>query len=327
MRVPGRPEFDPGNIIMFRPLFHCLPLLLLGLNACTLSGAGDRVEPPEGYIAVRDLDYAGRDNPRQKLDLYLPEKPSDKPRPLIIYIHGGGWEGGGKEDAGALLLFAKQGGYAAASIGYRLTDEARWPAQIHDVKAALRWLKAHAKDHGIDPEKVALFGISAGGHLVSLLGTSQGVKELEGTVGVPGESLKIRCVANFCGPANFLTFPGQGSVIDPEKPDAAIYKLFGGPLSQRQAEARTASPVSHVSGDDPPFLHIHGTADRLVPLAQALEFDAVLDKAGVESTLLTGEGAPHVFFSEDLRAKMQAFFDKHLQGRRADLRQGPVLWQ
>ncbi len=279
--------------------------------------------PPPGFIARRDLDYAGQNNPRQKLDLYLPAKPSEKPLPLIVYIHGGGWEAGSKDEPGVLLHFIQQG-YAGASIGYRLTGEAKWPAQIHDVKAAMRWLKAHAKENGIDAQRIGLFGISAGGHLVSLLGTSGGVQELEGVVGEAGASPKIACVANFCGPANFLTFPGKGSIIDTEKPGTAITKLFGGPMSLHLAEAKAASPITYVSKDDPPFLHIHGTADTLVPLAQAVEFDAALDQAGVSSTLLTGEGAPHVFFSPDLISKMQTFFDKHLQGKPGEVQQGPV---
>jgi len=277
-----------------------------------------------GYLPLRDLDYAGQGNARQKLDLYLPEKPVEKPLPLIAFIHGGGWEGGSKNEPGVLLHFIQLGGYAGASIGYRLTDEAKWPAQIHDVKAALRWLKAHAKDHGIDSEKIALFGISAGGHLVSLLGTSQGVAELEGSIGTAGAAPKIACVANFCGPANFLTFSGKGSIIVGDKPGSALFKLFGGPMSQHPSEAKAASPVTYVSKDDPAFLHIHGTADTLVPYAQAVEFDTALDEAGVSSALLTGEGAPHVFFSPDLVSKMQVFFDHHLLGKSGDVKQGQV---
>lgn len=301
-----------------RHLFPFLALASLTLSACA------QTPPPPGFIALRNLDYAGQDNPRQKLDLYLPEKPTDKPLPLIVYIHGGGWEGGEKSDTGLLFELIKSGGYAGASIGYRFTQEQKWPAQIHDVKAAMRWLKAHAKDHGIDADKVGLTGISAGGHLVSLLGTSGGVKELDGSVGTAGELPKIACVANFCGPANFLTFPGKGSIIDPEKPGTAITKLFGGPMSQHLVEAKAASPVTYVSKDDPPFLHIHGTADNLVPYSQAEEFDAALEKVGVSSTLLTGKDAPHVFFSAELLNKMRVFFDKHLQGKPGEIKEGPI---
>ena len=301
-----------------RHFFLFLVLSSLTHNACA------HTPPPPGFIAVRDLDYAGQDNSRQKLDLYLPEKPTERPLPLIIYIHGGGWEGGDKSDTGLLFELIKNGGYAGASIGYRFTQEQKWPAQIHDVKAALRWLKAHAKDHGIDADKIGLTGISAGGHLVSLLGTSGDVKELDATVGTAGELPKIACVANFCGPANFLTFPGKGSIIDPEKPGTALFKLFGGPMSQHFDAAEAASPVTYVSSDDPPFLHIHGSADNLVPYAQAQEFDAALEKVGVSSTLLTGKDAPHVFFSADLLGKMRVFFDKHLQGKPGEIKEGPI---
>jgi len=297
---------------------------LLFLYFCILLTACAQTPPPEGFIALRDVDYAGTGNARQKLDLYLPEKPSAKPLPLIVYVHGGGWESGNKDDTGLLFQLIKSGDYAGASLGYRLTQEASWPAQIHDVKAALRWLGANAQKHGIDPSRIGLTGISAGGHLVSLLGTSYGVKELEGAVGLADPAPKVACVANFCGPANFLTFAGKGSDIDPEQPRTAITKLFGGPVSQHLVAARAASPVTHVSLDDPPFLHIHGTADTLVPYAQAEEFDAALKKAGVSSTLLTGKDAPHVFFSADLRDKMQTFFDKHLRGKPGEVKEGLI---
>ncbi len=301
---------------------HLFPFLALG---CLTFSACAQTPPPSGFITLRNLDYAGQGNPRQKLDLYLPEKPTEKPLPLIVYIHGGGWEGGDKSDTGLLFELIKSGAYVGASIGYRLTDQGAWPTQIHDVKAALRWLKAHAKDHGIDADKIGLTGISAGGHLVSLLGTSGDVRELDGSVGTAGDLPKIACVANFCGPANFLTFNKPGtSIIVGDKPGSALFKLFGGPMSQRPVEAKAASPVTYVSSDDPPFLHIHGTADNLVPYAQAQEFDAALEKAGVSSTLLTGEGAPHVFFSADLLNKMRLFFDKHLQGKPGEIKEGPI---
>lgn len=285
-----------------------LVFISAALTACA------QTELPPGVVAVRDLDYVGAGNPRQQLDLYLPEKAAEKPLPLIVYVHGGGWESGAKSDTSLLFQLIKNGGYAGASVGYRLTQEAAWPAQIHDVKAALRWLSANAGKHGIDPERIGVSGISAGGHLVSLLGTSQGVKEISGSQGGAVADAKIACVMNFCGPANFLTFAGKGSDIDPDQPGSAIAKLLGGPVKQRQEVARAASPVSYISSDDPPFLHIHGTADNLVPYTQAVEFDAALKKAGVSSVLITGKDAPHVFFSVELLDKMQTFFDKHLKG-------------
>ncbi|MBL9132556.1 MAG: alpha/beta hydrolase [Verrucomicrobiaceae bacterium] len=268
------------------------------------------------FRVLKDQDYTGAKNERQMLDLYLPKEKPAKPLPLVVYIHGGGWEGGAKQPPGVLLHFIRESRYIGASLNYRLTNEASWPAQIHDVKAAIRWLRGHAAEHGIDKERIAVFGISAGGHLVSLLGTSGGVKELEGDLGdFDRESSRVSCVLDFCGPSNFLTFYGKGSIIKADDPQSAIAKLLGGPLSQRMDAGRAASPVNYVTKDDPPFLLIHGTADNLVPYAQATEFDAALEKAGVSSTLITGTDAPHVFFTPELVQIMGDFIDKHLSGK------------
>lgn len=279
------------------------------------------------FTIQKNIDYAGTMNPRQALDLFVPRKASEKPRPLVVYIHGGGWEGGSKNDAGVLAGLVTDGNFVAASVGYRLTNEAHWPAQIHDCKAAIRWLRAHAGEHGIDPERIAVFGISAGGHLVSLLGTTtgDGPKPLEGDIGDnDAVSAKVSCVINFCGPANFLTFADKGSIISVESPGTAITKLLGGPLREKKDAATACSPVTHITKNDPPFLHIHGTKDNLVPYAQALEFDAALEKAGVSSTLLTGAGGAHVFFSKELFGHMKTFLARHLLGETQDVPEGPV---
>lgn len=298
--------------------------IALSLLALTLTSVADSAGD---FIVKKDIDYAGTANPRQALDLFVPKKVSEKVRPLVVYIHGGAWEGGSKNDAGVLARLVADGDFVAASVGYRLTNEAHWPAQIHDCKAAIRWLRAHAAEHGIDPEKIAVFGISAGGHLVSLLGTTtgSGPKELEGDIGDhDAVSAKVSCVLNFCGPANFLTFADKGSVISVEAPGTAITKLLGGPLSQKKDAATASSPVTHVTQNDPPFLHIHGTKDNLVPYAQALEFDAALGKAGVPSTLLTGTDGPHVFFSKELIAHMKTFLARHLLDETKDVPEGAV---
>ena len=140
---------------------------------------------PEGVKLVADLPYADNDNPRQQLDLLLPERPADeKPLPVVVFIHGGAWRGGDRKGGQRMVApLVAAGDYAGASVGYRLSGEAIWPAQIHDCKAAIRWLRANAKKYNLDPDKIAVWGASAGGHLVAMLGTSGGVKELEGTLG------------------------------------------------------------------------------------------------------------------------------------------------
>ncbi len=292
--------------------------------AFTLTALADSAKD---FEVRKNIAYAATDNRRQALDLYLPKKAADKPRPLLVYIHGGGWEGGSKDDAGILTTLITDGNYVGASIGYRLTDQAHWPAQLHDCKAAIRWLRAHAAENGIDPERIAVFGISAGGHLVSLLGTTSGdgPKELEGDLGENGGvSTKVTCVLNFCGPANLLTIGDQGSIISVEAPGTALTKLLGGPLSAHKDAATAASPITHITKNDPPFLHIHGTKDNLVPYAQVQEFDAALEKAGVPSTLLTGTGGAHVFFSAELIAHMKTFLARHLLGGKDEVPEGPV---
>ena len=290
-------------------------LLVLCLTAC-----GSKAQPPEGYKTLANIDYAATGQPRQALDLYLPQTRPEKPLPLVVYVHGGGWEGGSKDQAGALFAFLQSRQYAGASIGYRLTDQATWPAQIHDCKAAIRWLRAHAAEHGYDADRIAVYGISAGGHLVSLLGLTAGVPELEGSLGKHlDQKSQVKCVMDFCGPTNFLTFSQGSSVIKTENPQGPISKLLGGVLSTRQAEAKQASPETYVTPSAPPFLIIHGTADSLVPLAQARSFDTALDKAGATSTLLIAEGAPHVFFNSELISKMKSFLDQQLLGQPAEL--------
>ncbi|MDB6118318.1 MAG: Carboxylesterase type [Verrucomicrobiaceae bacterium] len=280
--------------------------------------------PPAGVTAVRDLNYAGTEEPRQTLDLFVPKTPPAKPLPLVVFIHGGGWTNGSKNDTGAIYALINDGAFIGASLNYRLTDKGTFPIQIHDCKAAIRWLRAHAKDYGIDPQKISVFGISAGGHLASLLGTSGDVKEMEGTVGGNlDQSSRVSCVIDFCGPSDFPIFATQKSAIDPEKP-GIITKLFGGPMSQHLDLARAASPVTYITKDDPPFLIIHGTKDPLVPYEQAVELNKLLHDAGVPATLLTGTDAGHVFFSAELVKDMRLFLDKHLVGGGGEIKDGPV---
>lgn len=287
-----------------------------------------RGDLPGGVRIVPDLPYASTENPRQTLDLLLPgaSRTADNPLPIIVFIHGGGWKGGDKSAARQrLATLVAEGNYACAAVGYRLSGEAVWPAQIHDCKAALRWLRAHATENGIDPGKIAVYGISAGGHLVSLLGTTQNDPALEGEIGEnAGTKTDVTCVLNFCGPGNLLEFGGKGSVIDPESSSGGVGKLLGGPVSQHKEAARAASPFHHVSKDDAPFLTIHGTKDELVPYVLAQELDEALEKAGVESILLTGEDGPHVFFSPELRDRMRSFLDRHLLGKGEGPKEGPV---
>jgi len=291
---------------------------------------GSKANPPDlsGIEVLRDLPYADTDNPRQRLDVYLPKaRKSETALPIIVFIHGGGWLAGDKGSGqGNLLRFVKTGDYAGISIGYRLTNEAQWPAQIHDCKAAIRWIKAHAKERGLDPGKIAVWGTSAGGHLVSMLGTCGDVKELEGTLGKNlDQDSKVTCVVNYFGPEDFLTMVRQPSTIDRTKGnDYPEAKLLGGPVPERESVAKEASPVTHISKGDAPFFTAHGTKDPLVPFAQAEELHTALQKAGVPSHLQEMTNGGHGFQSPVLDERVKQFLDLHLRGMAAEIQTTPI---
>ena len=278
---------------------------------------GNNRRVPDDVIATRDIAYAGTEHPRQRLDLYLPKTPASEKLPLVVFIHGGAWQAGDKAGgAGRVLPYVRSGEYAGASIGYRLTGDAGWPAQIHDCKAAIRWLRGTAATHGIDPDRIAVIGSSAGGHLVAMLGTAGDVEMLEGALGeFPEVSSEVTCVVDFFGPANLLTMGDFPSSIDHNAADSPESKLLGGPVLEHQDSAREASPQTFVTADDPPFLILHGTDDRIVPYDQSVQFDKALQAAGVESQLISIEGGGHGGFeSPDTDARVKAFLDRHLRG-------------
>jgi acetyl esterase/lipase len=235
-----------------------------------------------------DIPYAGTGNPRQRLDLYLPKTPGAGKLPVIVFLHGGGWRYGDKASGAAQLMpFVRSGQYAGVSAGYRLTDEAVWPAQIHDSKAAIRWIRANADKYGLAPQRIAVWGRSAGAHLALMLGFTGDVPELEGDVGPHDDlSSEVSGVVNFYGITDIPALIGQPSDIDRTDPQAPEARLVGGVLPDRPELARAASPLSYVTPDDPPVLTLHGTADRTVPYDQAVRLDRAL----------TGRACPVISF-------------------------------
>lgn len=275
---------------------------------------------PDNVKKLADLDYAGNGNPRQKLDLYLPEKPQGEgPLPLVCWIHGGGWRNGDRANAGRVTRLVSSGKFAAASIGYRLTDESEWPGQIHDCKAAIRFLRANAETHSLDPDRIAVWGSSAGGHLVAMLGVTGNVDHLEGDIGPHAEvSSKVTCVVDYFGPTELLKMNEQGSTMDHDGADSPEGRLVGGAIQENADKARDASPIHHVTPDDEPFLIVHGTEDGLVPFQQSVDFREALEKAGVEATLITVEGGGHGRgLPPVVEQRVQQFLDYHLLGEGA----------
>lgn len=276
---------------------------------------GPRV--PDTVRAERDIPYANTDHARQRLDLYLPKEPRATKLPLVVFIHGGGWQNGDKAGgANQVLRFVQSGDYVGASIGYRLSGDAVWPAQIHDCKAAIRWLRANADKYGIDPDRIGVIGTSAGGHLVALLGTSGGVPVLEGELGAhAGVSSRVQCVVDYFGPSDLLTMgdgPGNERHNAPDSPES---RMLGGPVLEHPDRAREASATTYVTADDPPFLILHGTDDRVVQFDQSVKLDRQLKAAGVSSTLIPITGGGHGGFnSPAVDERVRLFLDQALRG-------------
>jgi acetyl esterase/lipase len=274
---------------------------------------------PEGIKSLLNLPYAATDNPRQTLDLFLPEKhKQDAPLPIIVYIHGGGWKNGRKESGmGKLAPYLETGSFAGASINYRLSGESIWPAQIHDCKAAIRWLKGNAKKHGLDAERMAVWGNSAGGHLVAMLGVSGGVKALEGKLGKHlDQDSRVSCVVDFCGPTHFLSMGKFPSNIDHDAPNSPESQLLGGAVQENKKTANQASPMTYVTEDDAPTIIVHGTEDHTVPFNQAEIFHAALEKVGVQSNFLPMEGMGHGLGGPIVDKRVRAFLENQLLGKK-----------
>ncbi len=312
-------------------------LLLLALAVASSSFAQDlaamkkkAVEAAEkSKVEVRlDQSYADNSNPKQMLDLYLPQKRNgEKPLPVVAFIHGGGWIHGDRigTAAGAIQM-ARTGDYAAVGVGYRLTNEAHWPEQIYDCKAAIRWIRGHAKEYNLDADHIAVWGSSAGGHLSSLLGTSGDVKELEGKEGsFTTQSSRVTCVVNLCGPQDFtkaLMFDKEGK---PVVKDEAVVGLLGGTYEEKHAEAVAASPLTYVTKDDPPFLNAQGTKDQRVAYANAEWIHAALNKAGVPSLLIPiTDGGHGSVGNPELIKRAAQFVGMHLRGIKAEIDTTPI---
>lgn len=242
-----------------------------------------------------DLEYARVGDRSLRLDLYLPDEGA-RPLPLIVYIHGGAWRAGDKAHPRALRTIAE--GYAVASVGYRLSHEAIFPAQIHDCKAAVRWLRANAATYGLDPYRFAAWGESAGAHLAALLGVSAGVPEIEGTLGHPEQPSAVSAVCGWFGPSDFLRMNDIPGVQDHDAPDSPESQLIGAPIQTRPDLVARANPITYVRRTAPPFLLMHGTADRVVIPSQSELLHAALIEAGVSSTLILLGGLSHGFPGE-----------------------------
>jgi acetyl esterase/lipase len=293
---------------MTRPT--ALALLASALLA-TLLPADAR--PDERERTVPALCFAEVDGHKLLLDLYLPANA--KQPPLVVWVHGGAWRGGSR--ANPPLGFLVEQGYAVASIDYRLSPVAQFPAQAHDIKAAIRYLRARQSEHGYDARRVGIVGSSAGGHLAALVGVTNGHSELEGKVGEHlDQSSDVQAIVDYYGPTNFLTILKQSTPHGLNVRVPALQLLLGGQPEEKPELARLASPVSHVDPKDPPLLMLHGDQDPQVPINQSHELHGACKQHGLPAQLEVVHGGAHGgegFFDPRRRRLVAAFLDKYLK--------------
>jgi acetyl esterase/lipase len=241
------------------------------------------------------------------LDLFRPAAAVDAP--VVVWIHGGAWLGGTNKRESPALAPARIGerilaaGYALARVTYRLTGEAVFPAQLHDVKAAIRWLRHHAAELGLDPERIAVWGESAGGHLAALAALTGDDPALAGTEGILEGSDAVQAGIVWYGPSNLLSMAAQNhpqGVQDHDAPESPESRLVGGPVQQLPAESAAASPVTYARAGGPPLLLVHGDDDRVVPEGQSRELHERLAALGARVELEIVPDADHCFAGGDL---------------------------
>jgi acetyl esterase/lipase len=309
---------------MFQPALTGLSVAILVLTSATVTvraadepkakvnvktDANGKVNASTNAATERDIVYTKVGERELKLDV-APPSTGAGPFPAVLVIHGGAWRAGNKSDVGPVLLeFAKRG-YVAISPEYRFCPKEVFPAQVHDVKAAVRWIKTHAKKYRIDPERIGAIGFSAGGHLALMLGVTGPDDGLEGEVSAGSPDSRVRAVVNYFGPTDL------GAKDIPEVSKPLVKDFLGVPPPEKPELAAKASPRTYVSKGDAAILTFQGTKDPLVPFTQAIELAEAMTAAGVAGRVELLVGAQHGWSGAELersRAETFRFFDRYLQ--------------
>ncbi len=267
---------------------------------------------------IRNVVYGEAGGQKLLLDVYGANPALT--RPAIIFVHGGSWSSGSKHDLGFAAAALARQGYVGFSINYRLLRNGRnrFPAQLDDVQRAVRWVRAHAREYGVDPRRIGALGASAGGHLAALLGTTDTRDNSDAALA--RYSSRVQCVVDLYGPTDFtpaLDPANQRRMAAAKSPGAGIVQQFLGPLPQAADNYRLASPITHIDKKTVPFLIFHGGRDTLVPLDQSQRLHRALRAAGVESRLIVFPEAGHGYTEPRLLAQtfaaVQEFFNRHLK--------------
>lgn len=283
---------------------------LLGLLVVINTAAEAAPQVPDSVIWEAGIEYSNPDDEHLQLNIARP-KTGDGPFPTVLCIHGGGFRAGKRESYDALCVKLAERGYVAATMTYRLAPKHKFPAAVHDTKAAVRWLRANAATYKINPDKIGVTGGSAGGHLAQFLGVTADVPQFEGKGGNPTQSSRVSCVVNVYGPSDFTK--SYGKSVDAHE---VLPLWLGGNLETARAIHIQSSPLYWVTPNAAPTLCIHGTEDKYVAHEQAVWLIDKLKAATVEAELLTLEGAGHGFKGADAEKSEKAlfeYFDKQLK--------------
>jgi acetyl esterase/lipase len=285
-----------------RPLAVCALAGAIALHSATVA---TQTRTPR----YKDVVYATVEGKDLALDIYLPAGVATPP--LLVWVHGGAWRSGTKASVPMAFI---DNGFATASLDFRQSTDARFPAQVHDIKAAIRFLRAKAGEFGYRVDRIAIGGSSSGGHLAALVGVTNGDKELEGTVGTClQQSSSVNAILDYYGASNLMTILSQSTPHGLSVREPALDLLIGGRPDKVEALAKLASPVNHVDKDDPPLLLIHGDQDPQMPINQAHELQGAYERLGLDVQFDVVHGGAHggdLFFAPEHLNRALAFLHR-----------------
>jgi len=294
MSVPGKVRWSVGTMM----------LIAIGSLA---------QQSPPNPTKISGIVYGVADGRELKLDLYMPAEASNPP--LLVYVHGGAWRRGSKD--GIRTTPFVEDGYAMASLDFRLSGEAMFPAQIHDIKAAIRFLRGNAVAFGYDAARLAILGTSSGAHLATVVGVTNGHDELEGDIGgYLEQSSDVQAIVSYYGASNLTTILKQSTPHGLSVRAPALDLLLGGQPDEQVGLARLASPVFHVEASDPPLLILHGDQDPQMPINQSHELHHAYKEHDLQVQFEVVHGAAHggrQFSDERRNALVEAFLEEQLR--------------
>jgi len=288
------------------------PTLLIALLGTTLGALG--TANAQGVVdLIADIEYVRSGDDALRLDLYQPRNRAGAP--LLIWVHGGRWEVGSKSPMPLTALIER--GFAIASLDFRPASKARFPGQVHEIKAAIRFLRAAAPRYNYDPRRIGILGASSGGHLAAAVGTSNGHAELEGSLGDHGEqSSAVQAIVSYFGASNLTTILAQSTPFGLGIREPALQTLLGAAPKEAEALARLASPVFQLDANDPPLLLLHGDQDPQMPINQSHELEGAYQRQGLDVAFIVVHGAAHggdEFFAPHNIDRVAAFLDQRLR--------------